>query len=106
MVDNPDTIPQEETRDVEYTETDPEQLLMRLLEDVIVYKDADRLVFTQYDLAVGDTRDTHRLTGEMVGGLFDPETQALGTNPKAVSWHHYQVEQRNGEWRCHVIVDV
>lgn len=106
MVENPGHLEATETRSVEHREPDVEQVLMRLLEDIIFYKDADQLLVTACDITVEETSEGCQLTGTLHGTRFNPEEQVLGTNPKAVSWHHYTVEKEQGEWRCHVIVDV
>ncbi len=105
MVNNPENVDRVVEREIMHEESDVEQLLMRFLEDIVFYKDADRLVFTEYNVSVEKTGGKHVLTSVLTGDEI-ADIHGLRTNPKAVTWHRFTVEKTGNEWRCFVIVDV
>jgi SHS2 domain-containing protein len=40
------------------------------------------------------------------GGVIDPERTARGADPKAVTFHQFALERRDGGWRARVVIDI
>ncbi|MCZ7527011.1 MAG: archease [Acidimicrobiia bacterium] len=80
----------------------PEDLLVTVLEEVIYVLEV--LGVVPVDVALEGTEDGG------VGGCFDVApvgaVTVTGAIPKAVSLGDLVVEERDGRWECHAIVDV
>lgn len=86
---------------------EPERLLHDFLQELIFLKDAELLLFREYELKVRKTREGLVLDAVAKGDTIDPKKHNLLVDVKAVSWHHFKVE-KVGEsgWKAVVIIDV
>lgn len=84
---------------------DEERLLHDFLQEIIFYKDAENLIFRYYSLKVSRGAEGYTLEAMLKGEEIDMEKHDLVVDVKAVSWHHYKVERKDG-WRAFVILDV
>jgi protein archease len=77
-------------------------LLVALLEEEIYFTDVFGVVPLRFHLAEVDEGG--------VAGTMDVvdagRVELIGPVPKAVSYHDLEIEQREGEWRCRVVIDV
>jgi SHS2 domain-containing protein len=79
-----------------------EDLLIRLLEDVIYVVDVFSVVPVRFHLA--ETEDGG-VAGDMEVVPLDA-ARVTGPAPKAVSYHGLSMSCEEGEWRCHALIDV
>ncbi len=79
-----------------------EDLLVSLLEEVIYVVDA--LGRVPVDIALTERPDG-RVDGSFAT-IDSARVEVIGAIPKGVSRSNLLFEQRDGEWRCHVVVDV
>jgi SHS2 domain-containing protein len=83
-----------------------EMLLFIFLQELIFYKDAELLLFSSFDLDVSQKSGKWRLRVRASGEEIDPEIHGLIADVKAVSLHHYTVEETPEGWRAEVMLDV
>ncbi len=88
------------------TGRDEQDLLYNFLEEILVYKDADSLVFSAFDVRL--SRDSSenivadvRACGERVRPEHNPRADV-----KAVSWHGFRVWKDGGGWHAEVLLDL
>ena len=91
-----------------------DQLLFDWLAELIYLKDAEGLLFSQFqvDLSAvpaqaGLTAPTAwRLVGNVRGESIDPKRHSLHLDVKAVTYHLFEVAQKDGQWVARVVLDI
>jgi len=81
-----------------------EELLYNFLEELLVYKDADALAFSRFDVTVNQS------DGLKADVVAEGERIRLEHNPradvKAISWHDFRVWQDEKGWHARILFDV
>ncbi len=85
---------------------DVEMLLFNFLQELIFYKDAERLLFNKFGLDIEQKEDKWHLGAKAYGEEIDREKHELLADAKAVALHNFKVEETAQGWRAMVIVDV
>ena len=85
---------------------DVEMLLFNYLQELIFYKDAERLLFNKFELDIEQKEDRWHLGVKAYGEEIDREKHELLADAKAVALHNFKVEEKAKGWRAMVIVDV
>jgi len=107
MIEEPSSLETRVRRTVELENDSLEYLLVDFLQELLFYKDAEGLL-----LRLGSCRISHgdgrfRLVAEAAGEPVSPQRHALGTDVKAVTYHHLSVHRHaEGGWKATVILDV
>ena len=104
MVD-PTTIRMVSERRVVLTASSLDLLLYDWLSELIYLKDAEQLVFVGASARVS-TGPPWRLSARLVGGPIDRATTALRADPKAVTFHQFELEPCGHGWRARVVIDI
>ncbi len=84
----------------------PEILLYLFLQELVFYKDAELLLFSRYDIEVGQEQGHWKLGGVLRGEELNQAKHQTVADVKAVSLHKLKVEQAEGTWSASVILDV
>ena len=83
-------------------------LLYDWLSELIYRKDRDQEVFPQTEVRVrGD--GPIRLEADLRGGVIDRARTVLRADPKAVTFHRFEVtplESGDGGWRARLVIDI
>lgn len=98
-------IEQRVMKSFEVEAEDVEMLLFNFLQELIFYKDAERLLFSKFDLDI-EHDDGWHLRAKAYGEEIDQEKHELLADVKAVALHNFKVEETAKGWRASVIVDV
>lgn len=106
MIENIDAVRPSESRVVESDNEDLDLLLFDLLQSLIFYKDADRLLLRVSQIEVGECDGLWHQRALCEGEHLDPGRHQLGADVKAVTLHDFRVEQIDSRWRAHVILDI
>lgn len=106
MVEELDSIAEKEKREIRLEEESVEMLLFELMQELIYYKDAERLLLRAFDLKVSEKDGKYRLSGQARGEEIDPEKHRLNVDVKAVTFHRYRVEKTDRGWEATVVVDI
>lgn len=104
MVDPATVVP-----DVEWTITleasSLDLLLYDWLSELIYLKDREQLVFPAAEVEV-DNGQPCRLTARLTGGRIDAGRTGLRADAKAVTFHQFALEPRDGGWHARVVIDI
>ncbi len=85
---------------------DVEMLLFNFLQELIFYKDAERLLFNKFGLDIKQKENKWHLGVKAWGEEIDREKHELLADAKAVALHNFKVEETAKGWKAMVIVDV
>lgn len=92
---------------IERTDEDPAELLFDWLSDLVYWKDAAGVVFSQAQLTL--TCQDHggwKLMGVLYGEPVNGSAQTLRADVKGITKHLYQLSQNGGRWTVRVVLDV
>lgn len=106
MVDNPDSIGEQRIVDISVEAESMELLLFRLLDDLVYYKDAERLLLRIRSVELCKTGESLCLRARAYGEEIDPARHHLVVDIKAVTMHMYRVEETPEGWKARVVVDI
>lgn len=81
-----------------------EQLLHDFLEELVFLKDAERLLFSKYEVKVDEGKS--ELAAAVYGDELDMRKHELLVDVKAVTWHAFEVKKTSAGWRAQVVLDV
>jgi len=106
MVGDLDTISDEQHREIRVDSDAIDMLLFELLQELIFYKDAQRLLLRVSNLSISEQDGQFILQAEARGEELNMEKHDLVVDVKAVTLHHFRVEQTAKGWEAMVIVDI
>jgi SHS2 domain-containing protein len=106
MVENLEKIERMEMRQIEISSDALDMLLFNLLQEVIFFKDAERLLLRIEDANIGYEDGLYRLKAAGWGEHIDPGRHELMVDVKAVTLHMFKVEQTPRGWEALVILDI
>jgi SHS2 domain-containing protein len=106
MIDNLDAIESRETRHIELSNDKLDMLLFDFLQELIYFKDAERLLLRVRDVRVDEKKGKYFLKAEAVGEPLDAARHHQRADVKAVTLHDFSVEKKNGCWKARVILDI
>lgn len=93
-----------QTVEVEVSGTDPENLLVEWLSEFLFQMEVEERIFT--DAEVAEISDTHLRGRAQALPLAEVPPEALGTPVKAVTYHRLRIQEREGRWEIHVVLDL
>jgi SHS2 domain-containing protein len=106
MVGDLETIAWLETRMVHAEESEADMLLLQLLQELIFFKDAERLLLRVKRLDIRQREGRYILEAEVGGEELDSARHDLVVDVKAVTLHRFRVEQTPAGWEATVILDI
>lgn len=106
MVADISTIAEKECRIVRVESDAVDMLLFSLLQEIIFYKDAERLLLRMTKVLIRKETDGFVLEAEARGEEIDPAKHDLLVDVKAVTLHHYRVAGTPRGWEATVVLDV
>ena len=106
MIDNLDAIESRETQQIELSNDNIEMLLFDLLQELIYFKDARRLLLRVRDAQIDHKDALYFLKATIAGELLDDARHQQRADVKAVTLHGFSVEKRNGGWKARVLLDI
>lgn len=81
-------------------------LLMELLQELIYWKDAEKLLLRVKDLVIREGNGRYTLKAMAVGEELDPARHELVVDVKAVTLHRLRVEETDRRWEATVVLDI
>ena len=81
-------------------------LLFELLQELVYWKDAGRLLLRVRDLRIEEAGPGYRLHADATGETIDPARHPLLADVKAVTLHRLVVESTPDGWHAIVVLDV
>lgn len=106
MVEDLNTIAHREHRTIQVEADAVDMLLFEFLQELIYYKDAQRLLLRISQVCIDRRDDRVLLQAEAYGEEIDPRKHELLVDVKAVTLHRFQVERTADGWRAMVILDI
>ncbi|MBI4003565.1 MAG: archease [Candidatus Omnitrophica bacterium] len=106
MVEDLATIEPRVTKSVT-DEADAEDLLLvEFLQELIYYKDAQRLLLRPTSVRVQHSGRRFRVSAALAGEPLDPKKHEQRTDVKAVTYHRLEVKPTDRGWEAFVILDI
>jgi len=106
MVADLNTIAKKEFRTIRVEADALDMLLFELLQELIFFKDAERLLLRVPEVRIDSTDDHFVLSAEAYGEELDAQVHDLVVDVKAVTLHRYRVEKTGRGWEAMVILDI
>ncbi len=95
-----------EQREITADAEEIDLLLFSFLQEIIYYKDAELLLFSQYDVTIEKEKEHYRLKALASGEQLDAERHELVVDVKAVTLHQFEVRKTEADWLARVILDI
>jgi SHS2 domain-containing protein len=106
MIANRERMEWDTTRFFDIEAPDPEMLLYRFLQELVFYKDAERLLFRDFEPEIVQEVPWMVLRVKAYGEVIDPDKHELLADVKAVSLHKFTVRKIGSGWRVEAVLDV
>lgn len=106
MVADLKTIQKKVNRVLKVQADNLEMLLFELLQELIYYKDAERLLLRLEKVEISCPGPECSLRAEVAGEELNPERHDLIVDVKAVTLHRYRVSKDERGWQATVILDI
>ena len=106
MVGDLGTIRPEAERRIRVEDESIEMLLFQFLQEIIFYKDAERLLLRVSAVEIREEGGRFALSATARGEELNAHRHELVVDVKAVTLHHYSVEKRESGWTAKVILDI
>jgi len=106
MIDNLDAIEPRETRRIELKDDAIDMLLFDFLQELIYFKDAERLLLRVREIRIEEKEGAYSLKATTAGEPLDPARHQQRADVKAVTLHNFRVEKTKGGWKASVILDI
>ena len=106
MIDNLDAIKPRETRHIELPNDQIDMLLFDFLQELIFFKDAERLLLRVGNVRIDEKNKKYLLRAEVAGEHLDNARHQQRADVKAVTLHDFSVEKKDDDWRATVLLDI
>jgi SHS2 domain-containing protein len=106
MIDNLEAIEPRETRRIGLKNDAIDMLLFDFLQELIYFKDADRLLLRVREVQIDEKEEEYFLKAKVAGERLDDARHHQRADVKAVTLHQFQVEQTDSGWKTTVILDI
>ena len=106
MIENLDAIESREMHRIELKNDKIDMLLFDFLQELIYFKDTDRLLLRICEVKIDGKEGGYFLKATAAGEKLDPVRHEQRVDVKAVTLHQFRVEKTNGEWKASIILDI
>ena len=106
MVENPYQVRFQRIVAVRVQHDQLDLLMFNFLQELLFYKDAQRLLLFIDNLQIKEQDGSFLLTARTGGEEIDPHRHQLAVDVKAVTLHQFRVVQTADDWRATVVLDV
>ncbi len=106
MADDLDRILPKVQRSSRVVNSDLELLLVQFLQELVYYKDAEKLLLRPQRLRLEERSEGYILTADLAGEVIDPGRHKLKVDIKAITLHRLKVGQTAAGWEATVVVDI
>ena len=106
MIDNLDAIEPRETRQIKLSNGSIEMLLFDFLQELIYFKDAQRLLLRVREVRIEPKDGGHFLEVQAAGEQLDDTRHQQRADVKAVTLHGFSVQEDDGNWKARVLLDI
>lgn len=106
MLGNLESLRTEVVRTVQVTHEALDLLLVRVLDEIVYFKDAEGLFLRASEARVTQTEAGWQASLRLEGEPIDPERHQRSSDIKAITLHRLSIEKTAGVWQATVVVDV
>ena len=106
MVENLDSIQPLERREFQLQNEALDMLLFDLLQELIYYKDSEKLMLRIHQIQITKEDGRHTLKAVALGEKLDPKRHATRADVKAVTLHSFQLIETDQGWETQIILDI
>ncbi|HEY7489690.1 MAG TPA: archease [Candidatus Tectomicrobia bacterium] len=106
MLEDLDTIQHRAERQLTAEHEALDMLLFDFLQALIYYKDAEQLMLRVSQVQIAEQNGRYCLTGVAWGERLDPSRHCPRVDVKAVTLHHFSLQQSERGWAATVILDI
>ena len=106
MIDNLHAIEPRETRHIELSSDEIDMLLFDFLQELIYFKDAERLLLRVRETRIEERDGNYSLKAETVGEPLDAARHHQRADVKAVTLHGFSVQKEDDGWKARVLLDI
>ena len=108
MIADPEVLERRERREVRVENESLELALVKLLDEIVYYKDAEGLLLRASEVSVRQSADGSKwiVQAALEGEPIDPERHELTGDVKAVTVHRLAVRHTDAGWEATVVLDV
>lgn len=106
MIDNLDAIESRETRHIELSNDQIDMLLFDFLQELIFFKDAERLLLRIGKVRIDESDRKYFLEAKAAGEPLDATRHQQRADVKAVTLYDFSVEKKTGGWKARVLLDI
>lgn len=103
LIADPATVRPVEEIQIEVQGTDPPDLLVNWLSEILYQHDTGRCLFHDFRVEI---LDDHAASGVAWGEKIDPARHRTNLMVKAITYHQLGLQQTAGGWRAQVYVDI
>ncbi|ABU81196.1 archease [Ignicoccus hospitalis] len=95
-----------ECREVIDEADDLEQALYKWIDDLLLYFDAEGMVFSKFELELKEEEGKVKIHGKACGEKFDPSKHEYGTIVKAMTYAEMEIKKEGECWKVKFVVDI
>lgn len=106
MIEELGSILPREKRELKLENDALDMLLFNLLQELIYYKDAERLMLRMDRVEVEEKERLYALRAAAWGEQLDPDRHRQRVDVKAVTLHRFRLEKTDRGWETMVILDI
>ena len=106
MISDLSMIQAREQRRLELSDADADMLLFKFLQEMIFYKDAERLLLRVRELEIRQREGLYLVLAHAYGERIDVSRHELLVDVKAVTLHRFNLTPTASGWKTEVILDV
>jgi SHS2 domain-containing protein len=106
MIEELDSIKPREKRELKLENDALDMLLFNLLQEVIYYKDAERLLLRVNQVEIEERDSAYTLEAVASGEQLDPDRHRQRVDVKAVTLHLFRLGKTDRGWETMVILDI
>jgi SHS2 domain-containing protein len=106
MLGNPSALQPLQRRTVHVADESLELVLLKFLEELVFYKDAQGLFLRASHVAVRQDAGRWEVEATLEGEAIDPSRHELSGDVKAVTLHQLRVQPTDTGWEATVVLDV
>ena len=106
MVENLNEVDASLRKRVRLSDDSLDMLLYQLLQEIVFYKDAERLLLRARTFSFGENGGTHILDALLAGERIDAGKHRLVVDVKAVTLHRLSLRETGDGWEATVVLDV
>ena len=106
MIESLESIEARQERKLTLENDALDMLLFDLLQELIFYKDAERLLLRVADIRIKSEAEAHRLEARAWGEELDARRHEQRVDVKAVTLHQFSLEKTVDGWMAQVILDI